>query len=59
MLTYYAMAQLFNAQRIAGGSSQGVLSSASYGLYLAFGGYAVLGLGAVLGHRPALTRSST
>ena len=53
-LTYYALAQLFNAQRAAGGSGHGVLHNAGAGLWLAYAGYALLALGAVVapGRRP-------
>lgn len=47
-LTYYALAQLFNAQRAAGGSEHGVLHNAGAGLWLAYAGYALLALGAVV-----------
>ena len=59
VLTYYSLAQLFNAQRIAGGSAHSVLHSASYGLYLAFAGYLVMAVGAVLGATPATGSSAT
>ena len=54
-LTYYALAQLFDAQRVAGGSSHSVLHSSTYGLYLALAGYLVMGAGAVVGYGPART----
>lgn len=53
VLTYYALAQLFDAQRVAGGSSHSVLHSSTYGLYLAFAGYLVMAAGAVVGYGPA------
>ena len=53
-LTFYALAQLFDAQRVAGGSSHSVLHNAGSGLWLACAGYALLALGAIVGaHRPA------
>jgi hypothetical protein len=55
-LTYYALAQLFNAQRAAGGSGHGVLHNAGTGLWLAYAGYALLALGAVVApSRPSRT----
>ncbi len=48
-LTFYALAQLFNAQQVAGGSDHGVLHSSSVGLWAAVGGYLLAAFGAVLG----------
>ncbi len=55
VLTYYSLAQLFDAQRVAGGSSHSVLHSSAYGLYLALAGYLVMGAGALVGYGPART----
>ncbi len=53
-LTYYALAQLFDAQQVAGGSAHGVLHNAGPGLWLAGGSYGLLALGAVVSaRRPA------
>lgn len=49
VLTVYALAQLFNAQRVAGGSDHGVLHNASVGLWTAIAAYLMAALGAVLG----------
>ncbi len=49
VLTVYALAQLFNAQRVAGGSDHGVLHNASAGLWTALAAYLLAALGAVLG----------
>ena len=49
VLTIYALAQLFNAQRVAGGSDHGVLHNASTGLWTALLAYLLAALGAVLG----------
>jgi hypothetical protein len=49
VLTVYALAQLFNAQRVAGGSDHGVLHNASVGLWTAIAAYLVAAVGAVLG----------
>jgi hypothetical protein len=58
-LTFYALAQLFDAQRAAGGSGHGVLHNAGPGLWTASAGYALLALGAVAApHRP-VGRSDT
>jgi hypothetical protein len=54
-MTYYALAQLFDAQQAAGGSGHGVLHNAGPGLWLAFAGYALLALGAVVAPRRAAT----
>ena len=58
VLTYYSLAQLFNAQRIAGGSAHSVVHSASYGLYLAFVGYLTMAAGAIMGYRSGASRTS-
>jgi hypothetical protein len=50
--TYYALAQLFYAQRAAGGASHSVLENASYGVWCALAGFLLAALGAVLGPRP-------
>ena len=49
VLTVYALAQLFNAQRVAGGSDHGVLHNASTGVWTALAGYLIAAVGAVLG----------
>ncbi|WP_375484113.1 hypothetical protein [uncultured Jatrophihabitans sp.] len=52
-LTYYALAQLFDAQRVAGAGAHGVLHNAGSGLWSAYAGYALLALGAVVAPSPA------
>lgn len=47
--TYYALAQLFYAERAAGASAHGVLHNTSYGLWCAAGGFLLAGIGAALG----------
>lgn len=49
--TYYAVAQLFNAQRAAGGSSHSVLHNASFGLWACLAGFAMITVGGALGPR--------
>ena len=56
-LTFYALAQLFDAQHVAGASAHGVLHNAGPGLWVACAGYALLALGAVFG--PVRGRSDT
>ena len=51
--TYYALAQLFYAQRAAGGASHGVFHNATYGVWCAFAGFLVAAVGATIGPRPA------
>jgi hypothetical protein len=48
VLTYYALAQVFNAERAAGGSKHSVFDSASYGFWAALAGYLVSAVGAVI-----------
>jgi hypothetical protein len=63
--TFYALAQLFNAQRAAGGSDHSVWHNSTLGMWCALLGYLLAGVGAVLGPRsPVLkgagsTRSDT
>ena len=47
-LTFYALAQLFDAQRTAGGSGHGVLHNADAGLWIACAGYLLLAVGALV-----------
>lgn len=49
--TYYALAQLFNAQRAAGAGSHSVWQNSTLGVWTALAGYAIAGAGAVLGPR--------
>jgi hypothetical protein len=49
--TYYALAQLFNAQQAAGGSAHTVLHNASFGVWAALLGFALITLGGALGPR--------
>lgn len=50
--TYYAVAQLFNAQRAAGGSAQSVWHNSSFGFWGALVGFALATVGGVFGpHR--------
>ncbi|WP_375504372.1 hypothetical protein [uncultured Jatrophihabitans sp.] len=58
-MTFYALAQLFDAQRAAGGSEHGVLHNAGPGLWLACAGYVLLALGAVVVPRRESGRSAT
>lgn len=51
--TWYALAQLFSAQRAAGGGGHGVLHNASYGVWCALAGFLLAALGATIGPRPA------
>lgn len=51
--TYYALAQLFNAQRAAGGSSHSVWHNSSFGVWAAFAGFALATIGAGIGPRRA------
>ncbi|HEV7205007.1 MAG TPA: hypothetical protein VGN18_10370 [Jatrophihabitans sp.] len=51
--TFYALAQLFNAQRAAGGSDHGVWHNSTLGTWAALGGFLLAGIGAVLGPRRA------
>lgn len=54
--TYYALAQLFDAQHAAGGTAHSVVDNASYGLWSALAGFLLAGIGAALGPRPAPPR---
>ncbi|MGI8677307.1 MAG: hypothetical protein ACR2LX_01185 [Jatrophihabitans sp.] len=47
--TYYALAQLFNEQRVAGGSSHSVWHNSSFGTWAALLGFALTAVGAGLG----------
>lgn len=49
--TYYALAQLFNAQRAAGASDHSVAHNSTLGVWLALAGFLTAGAGAVLGPR--------
>jgi hypothetical protein len=49
--TYYALAQLFNAQKVAGGSAHAVLHNASFGVWAALAGFALITVGGALGPR--------
>ncbi|SHH01434.1 hypothetical protein SAMN05443575_3091 [Jatrophihabitans endophyticus] len=49
--TYYALAQLFDAQRVAGGSTHSVVHNASFGFWAVFAGFALILLGGTLGAR--------
>ncbi|GAB2477437.1 hypothetical protein [Jatrophihabitans fulvus] len=49
--TYYALAQLFNAQEAAGGADHPVWHNASYGAYAAFGGFLLMTLAGTRGPR--------
>ena len=49
--TYYALAQLFSAQRAAGGTSHPVWHNASLGVWAILLGFAMLLVGGVLGGR--------
>lgn len=48
---FYAVAQLFAAQRAAGGSSHAVFHGASFGLWSCLGGFVLILLGGALGPR--------
>jgi hypothetical protein len=52
--TYYALAQLFNAQRAAGGSNHSVWPNSTLGVWCALIGYLLAGTGAGLGARPGV-----
>jgi hypothetical protein len=49
--TYFAVAQLHNAQQAAGGSRHGPLFNSTWGLWLAFVGYLLAAVGSGLGPR--------
>ena len=51
--TYFAIAQLHNAQEAAGGEHHNAFYNATWGLWLTFLGFAVGGVGALLGPRKA------
>jgi hypothetical protein len=51
--TYFAIAQLHNAQVSAGGERHTAFYNSSWGLWLAFAGFAAGGIGALLGPRRA------
>ena len=54
-VTYFAVAQLHNAQVAAGGERHNAFYNSTWGLWLAFAGFAVGAAGAVLGPRKVRT----
>lgn len=54
--TYFAIAQLHNAQVSAGAVRHSVFYNSTWGMWLAFAGFAIGAVGAALGPRKAATR---
>lgn len=56
VLTYYSLAQLLDAQHLAGAAVHPVLRDTTYGFYLVFAGYLSMAVGALVGYRAARRR---